>query len=864
MSQIIEIKFFLIILFLSNYIISTSEEYNIEKLDEFSIIKPTWEIDKIYIYYLDVDNYELDDENIIQIIHEDFSLLKNLSIYELNENIIIDNNSDINEVKENIVMKNIKFRLKPKRYYYEILIKKRNKNQKYFVLLIEPNLINNNTVFELTVSSKIPKINIQSSDISEGKFFSQIYEMHARIEKFIKFNISNISLENNNLILLVLDQGVSSFYFNNLKGINKRTTSLHIFEKNSTQENNFIIYLSLLGQANKTTFQIKLDDHDIIYTYSNSRKEVSYYIERLNCTKDIYIFETYFDVNDNVISEIFYTDTIPIYGNYDLFYFDINSNNITNLFNPKANNTQKIERTIPVNSELCGMKLTCKNPTFIGIKYLQKNINLNISEGKEITFVIENKKYTDNYIFLNDLNKEYKFYIGFYKMPDNGTYRVTFYDDKNFDPNVIYGDYFLLNNLLNKTEMYKKLYYGKGRENLGYFISTKNDDINLKIYLISNQYYKNVIEGVNIIKSNEKAIAFRVRKDVVFDYFIFKAYSNNIKYFIAMNYEIKIVESKYIEKDKVMQGINTFKSYRKKEINMRFSNPYNKFNSRIKEGDYAYLLAEFIMKDNEYPLYIDIRYINNDKVISIDETIPQIIMNKKEYKIYGNKNNEKVGNILININKCNNLNNYTIKTYYENENNLVFVENITNQRTILFHENLYNDSKIIIYSNNTENIDNKKLQQESYNINGDIYMNYFSFKNEFNSIIVNEDFSISYEDINDNETLFKWKPYLLNHKREYPVNYSIYIFPQDSPINTICQMSLIPPNISLINEVNYTTSLEKGKYKINIVASVVDDNFPLTTLYDFLDFEIPSRFNYKIIIILICALVLIAGGILVF
>ena len=502
MFHIIETKLFLIILFLLNFIISTSEEYIIKKLDEFSIIKPTWEIDKNYIYYLEVDNYELDDENIIQIINEDSSILNNLTIFELNETFIIDNNSDINEAKENIVKKNIKFRLKPKRYYYEILIKKRNRNQKYFVLLIEPNLIDNNTYFELTVSSKIPKINMQASDISEGKFFSQAYEMHARIEKFIKFNISNISLENHNLILFVLDQGVSSFYFNNLSGINKRTTSLYIYEKNSTQENNFIIYLSLLGQANKTKFQIKLDDYDIIYTYSNSRKDIGYYIEKLNCTKDFYIFESYFDVNDIVINEIFYTDTIPIYGDYDLFYFDINSNNITNIFNPNYNNTKKIERTMPVNSELCGMKLTCKNPTFIGIKYLQKNINLNISEGKEIICVIENKKYTDNYIFLNDLNKEYKFYMGFYKLPDNETCRVSFYGEKNFDPNVIYGDYFLLSTLLNDTEIFKKVYYGKGRENLGYYITSKYVDINLKILFINMNFFK-FIYYINTIKFNK-------------------------------------------------------------------------------------------------------------------------------------------------------------------------------------------------------------------------------------------------------------------------------------------------------------------------------------------------------------------------
>ena len=145
--------------------------------------------------------------------------------------------------------------------------------------------------------------------------------MHTKIEKFIKYNISDISLENHNLILYVFDQGVSSFYINNLTSYDKRT-QLFIFEKNSIQEKNIIVYLSLLGQADKTTLQIMLDDHDISYIYSSNRKSTDYYIERINCTKDLYIFESYFDVQEKINKENLYLDINPIYGDYDIFYFD--------------------------------------------------------------------------------------------------------------------------------------------------------------------------------------------------------------------------------------------------------------------------------------------------------------------------------------------------------------------------------------------------------------------------------------------------------------------------------------------------------------------------------------------------------------
>ena len=68
-------------------------------------------------------------------------------------------------------------------------------------MLIEPKLIENNTETEIIISKKFPQITIQKSEISNGKYFTKTHEMHSKIETFIKYNISNISLENHNLIL---------------------------------------------------------------------------------------------------------------------------------------------------------------------------------------------------------------------------------------------------------------------------------------------------------------------------------------------------------------------------------------------------------------------------------------------------------------------------------------------------------------------------------------------------------------------------------------------------------------------------------------------------------------------------------------
>jgi hypothetical protein len=187
-------------------------------------------------------------------------------------------------------------------------------------------------------------------------------------------------------------------------------------------------------------------------------------------------------------------------------------------------------------------------------------------------------------------------------------------------------------------------------------------------------------------------------------------------------------------------------------------------------------------------------------------------------------------------------------------------ENVINNRTFLFHDNLFNNTKLVFQKKNKDEInhcgddgndnENKDFHSASYYNNGDLYMNYFPInKYIYNELKITKDFSISYEE-SYTSVLFKWQKYLLTDEREYPVNYSIYILPNTSLINSICQMSLIPPNISLINKNNYECKLEKGKYKISILASIVDDDLPLTTYYNFLDFEVHKNYSIKLIIII--------------
>ena len=804
-----------------------------------------------YIYYTDINTYKVGEENVFQVLGEELYLMNNITVSELDESIIFDSDSEIIKKETYNKSYHIKLRHKPKRYYYEVLIKKVEKDQNYFVILIEPRISQNNTEVEITVSSIVQVHDITKKQFSEGKIYSNEFYMDTKIERFIKFNFHDISLEKSNLILFVSDKGVSNFYINNITSPVKRTR-LYIIPKNSTQETDYIIYLSLLGPANKTKFSMMLDDHDITYLYRNNRLLSTFYIEKLNCTKDLYIFEDYSGADDSKLEKNYYLDVNLFYGDYEMIYYENIGSNISNIFNPDNHAMEFINETYikKVNNESNVLKLSCTKPTLLKINYLEENGNLSLIEGQEKIVHLDrcksdNDKFKDNNLVTKDINKEYKFYFGFYKLKETRETIITY-----LNTDIRRFSFFDITNNIPSNIL--DIYYEKDSPNKHFSVNVQNDNMYYRLYLISNQFYKNVVEGITKINSNEKSIAFKIRKDIVFDYFEFKAYSFNKSNLISCHYDLKIVEPDQRENDRVILGIYPVQNFLQNEIYIRYSNPYDKFNSKIKEDDFVYLLMTFISPDILFPIYVDIRYYYNNSVITLEPSEAKILENNKAYKIFGGEKYNETEKLLLNINKCNVSKNYSIKTFYENANNLISVENIFEERTFLFHDNLFNNTKIL-FDNSVNSHEENDSNPISYYKNGDLYMNYFPINEDFyNQLEITKDFSISFED-SYNSTTFKWDHYILNKNNEFPVNYSVYILPKTSQINSICQMSLIPPNISLINHNNYELYLDKGEYKISIIASIVNKNFPLTTYYDFMEFNIPTKYNIKLIIILSCS-----------
>ena len=165
--------------------------------------------------------------------------------------------------------------------------------------------------------------------------------------------------------------------------------------------------------------------------------------------------------------------------------------------------------------------------------------------------------------------------------------------------------------------------------------------------------------------------------------------------------------------------------------------------------------------------------------------------------------------------------------------------------------NLYFNTKMKINSidddNNNENIN---YYPADYYNNGDIYLNYFLVNEEiYDQVKITTNFEISYEDDMRSETSLSWNEFVtLDNNRHIATNYSIYLLPKNSIINSICQLSLIPSNKSIINSTNIDIDIDEGEYKVAIIASVIDEQFPIVNMYEFLNMKVKKRLNIALIV----------------
>ena len=160
-----------------------------------------------------------------------------------------------------------------------------------------------------------------------------------------------------------------------------------------------------------------------------------------------------------------------------------------------------------------------------------------------------------------------------------------------------------------------------------------------------------------------------------------------------------------------------------------------------------------------------------------------------------------------------------------------------------------------------EEEDDKLIYPADYYKKGDILLNYFVIESSIlNELKFTSDLNINYED-----GVLTWKKYISrdsNNRIDIATNYSIYILPKNSVVNTICQFYLIPSNKSIINSTEIKIELDEGEYKIGIIARVLEENMNFEILYDILELKVIKRINV-ILIVLLCIFGLIIVTLLI-
>ena len=592
---------------------------------------------------------------------------------------------------------------------------------------------------------------------------------------------------------------------------------------------------------------IRIDNNDELIVLNDSKRvNKKIYIEKINCEKELFIIENYGEIEDKPQKFLILN---KLYGNFSLKYYDsIKDLNFENL--DEKNDTEISDQILFLEGLVSIYKLKCITPTAFHFQiFSELDIPDRLMVGKSIkTYFPKGYNYSGMNIELNceDINYEYKLHLEILDSEPglNRTLNIFFHWQGKYE----------IISLLEPNNTYDEIFYAS-EPNKNFGFSTPYE-ILLEYYLSSNNLYTNLVEGRKKIENKDSPFyALKIRKDFSYDYISFELTSEKVIY---GQYELKLLninENTQKESNKLMVGFPSISFPSSSSINLKFSNPYNKFDQIadiISPANNFYLLFQFGVIHN--PVYINIEYIYNDKIINLSPIKSEIITPQKEYEICSyDKNYIIKDKMVFNINKCNNLVNYTLINYYENKNNILKETQIINAHQEFSIDNFYYKSEMILKRESEEEINDTIIYPADYYNKGDILLNYFLIESStLKELVFTTDFNINYK--NDSDITLAWKKYAyreVNNKTiDIPTNYSIYILPKNSIVNTICQLHLIPSNKSIINKTETKIELIKGEYKIAIIATIIDEEMPFEIMYNILEINIKKSANITLIILL--------------
>lgn len=849
-------------LFLAKEPLNDDQKLNITEIKEGEILDiDEWEANKSYEYFLNIESYSMNEENVLEIYENsrkiDISLIRIfISLVNVSDISQIKNGSiipDEETYKYEITSKNVLEDVLSNKSYYFIPFKKTEKSQ-YLIILIQA-IGRKNDLYLY-----IPKINtLQTINQNDFSRFNTTERKDIKIKNntrlYYKIGISNIDLEKKNLFFL-FDRNnqdindIEIIFYEDFISLNPDKNYAYFIQKNTS--NISLLYFSIKYknfENSESDIILKIrEDNNTYYVIKKYKRDIiKLYIENIRCDETIFILEKYNFYNAAAYRHFLITE--KLYGNYSLKHFGAVDN--LNFEEYYENNEIDIANQI---FNLAGglvnvfiLKSTTPSAFYFEI-FEEKNTPRFINPGETIKTFFPTNSYYYNYVSIKTLNENVRYIVNYKILDYNYSKETILYS--SFHTQGQDNDFELKREENQRTEDYQEIYRYEGDKYYTQFCFGALSDLFVEYFLSSNELYTNIEDGRTILQGSAKNYSLKIRKNIEYDYISINVES---QYYIEGKYELKLVNKEYILSNlTLMVGLPNVSMPYSNKINLNISNPVDKFDQANEifdendEGYFSYFLLFYFNTSNDIPIYLDIDYIMNDDIINLPPNQSEIIIPQNEYEInfiYNNYTSED--KIILNVNKCNKDMNYTLYNYYENNENILRQTSISEKHQIIELDNRYNKTKMMLKNESdlNETKGELNLYRANYYNKGDVLLNYFLMKSSvYKELIFNKTLIISRVD--DGSTMkIKWTKYVYrklssdNTKIEIPTNYSIYILPEQSPVNTICQLYLIPANKSVVNKTETEIDInEEGPYKITIIARVIDSESPFEIMYDILNF----------------------------
>lgn len=805
------------------------------KVEGNSTFKKGLMSDSSYYFYMDISDYEMNEENTVEININSESILEKKALVIFDDILECEEGDIKNHYPKALVYPyNIRERPNPNGKIVELPFKKTKESQKFFIVSLYYCEAQNSGEFTFTFIQRPKYFFINEKSFTElkpedeGIITTDQIIFTGKIPIYYKISFDKDLLKENNLVFYVTESKLSTVIvgtiINETNQVNTDylNNNVYIIQKNSPIPYNNTITFYLVGEIYRATIKIAKVSSDILFFNSTRPINKPFNVELLNCKKDVLLVESY---EDNKEIQKRYLAISKLYGNYQLKYYN-------GIFSPKLIGTGKeISSNITFIDEPKNViQLTCTTPSSLMFTYLEEvgeNNDFKLMDGDEITL----------HVMIGSNYKQLNFELG--NENPSLMYKVTVEQTgKNVVTSVTLRDR-LSEVKITDNDIKTFDYVGSSESsNRKFQLTISGTEVTLRIKFASNSIYNRIVEGNTDIAYDIRKSLFKLKQDILYDYLQIQIFPKNGVELIQMKYSF----NKYHEKEYIPLPINS-KEFRQSTV-LTFSNPYNKFDANINKDELFYFAVEFLNDEKDYNIYIDIKYISNEgTVITTDDA--SIVKEGEAYRLVPQLKIPFVNKIVYNVNACTDTskNAISLKTFYNDANEYISKDDIIQKRQFILHDLYYNGTTI-------------KVESES--ASSEIYLNYFLVNDErFKLYDFTDNYTINYER-SGSKIKLSWNNYTKD-RENFPTKYYIYIYPNTSSVETMCDFNASLYNFTVDNMTEILQDIPAGGYKVNIIAKSMVDSLPFMTIYNSIDMTVYKRSN-----ILLWTFILVAGVIVLF